>query len=101
MPINVLLADDHQLVRQGLKALLERHGFKVIGEAANGQEAVKLAESLHPEVAVLDLAMPILNGIDTAREIQRYLPKPSPSFLACTRRAITFSKVCEAGPRVS
>lgn len=71
MNINVLVADDHQLVRQGLKALLEREGFKVVGEASNGQEALKLAETLHPEVAVLDLAMPILNGIDTAREIQR------------------------------
>jgi two-component system, NarL family, response regulator NreC len=71
MAINVLVADDHQLVRQGLKALLEREGFKVIGEAANGQEALKLAETLHPEVAVLDLAMPVLNGIDAAREMQR------------------------------
>jgi DNA-binding NarL/FixJ family response regulator len=71
MAINVLVADDHQLVRQGLKALLEREGFKVVGEASNGQEALKLAETLHPEVAVLDLAMPMLNGIDAAREIQR------------------------------
>jgi two-component system, NarL family, response regulator NreC len=71
MAINVLVADDHQLVRQGLKALLEREGFRVVGEASNGQEALKLAETLHPEVAVLDLAMPILNGIDAAKEIQR------------------------------
>jgi len=75
MPINVLVADDHQLVRQGLKALLEREGFKVVGEAANGQDALQLAGTLHPEVAVLDLAMPLLNGIDTAREIQRISPK--------------------------
>ena len=75
MSINVLIADDHHLVRQGLKALLERENFKVAGEAANGQEAVQLAERLHPEVAVLDLAMPILNGIDTAREIQRVSPR--------------------------
>ena len=75
MPINVLVADDHQLVRQGLKALLEREGFKVVGEAANGQEALQLAETLHPDVAVLDLAMPLLNGIDAAREIQRVSPQ--------------------------
>jgi len=75
MPINVLLAEDHQIVRQGLKALLEREGFKVVGEAANGQEALQLAETLHPEVAVLDLAMPLLGGIDAAREIQRVSPK--------------------------
>src|SRR5580704_11978548 len=75
MPINVMIADDHQIVRQGLKALLEREGFKVVVEAANGQEAVQMAEELHPDVAVLDLAMPILNGIDAAREILRASPK--------------------------
>lgn len=81
MPITVLIADDHQLVREGLKALLEREGFKVLGEAANGQEALKLTETLHPDVAVLDLAMPVLNGIDAAREIQRISPKTTPILL--------------------
>jgi DNA-binding NarL/FixJ family response regulator len=75
MPIQVLVVDDHQLVRQGLRALLEREGFKVVGEAANGQEAIQLAETLHPEVVVMDLAMPVLNGIDATREIQRVSPK--------------------------
>ena len=75
MPINVLVADDHQLVRQGLKALLEREGMKVVAEASDGQEALKLAETHRPDVAVLDVAMPILNGIDTAREIQRISTK--------------------------
>jgi len=75
MPIQVLVADDHQLVRQGLKVLLENEGFRVIGEAANGQEALELAESLHPEVAILDLAMPLLNGIEAARQIQKVSPK--------------------------
>lgn len=71
MPITVLIADDHQLIREGLKALLEREGFAVVGEASNGREALKLAEMFHPEVAVLDLAMPVLNGIDTARQLRR------------------------------
>ena len=71
MPIQVLLADDHLIVRQGLKALLEREGIKVVGEAADGHEAVRLAQALRPDVAVLDLAMPLLNGLDTAREILR------------------------------
>ena len=75
MPITVLIADDHQLVRQGLKALLERDGFKVVGEAANGQEALRLVETPPPDVAILDLAMPLLNGVDAAREIQRISPK--------------------------
>ncbi len=75
MPIQVMVADDHQLVRQGLRALLEREGFKVVGEAANGQEALKMAEALQPEVVVMDLAMPLLNGIDATREIKRVSPR--------------------------
>ena len=71
MPIQVLLADDHQIVRQGLRAMLEHEGFKVVGEAADGREAVQLAETTHPDVAILDLAMPALNGLDAAREMLR------------------------------
>jgi two-component system, NarL family, response regulator NreC len=74
MPIRILLADDHEIVRQGFRALLERAGFEVVGEAANGQEAVRLAQSLSPDVAVLDLAMPLLNGLDAARVILRDCP---------------------------
>lgn len=75
MPVRVLLAEDHVVVREGLKALLERAGFEIVGEAGNGQEAIELAEKLHPEVAVLDVAMPILNGIDAAREISKTNPR--------------------------
>src|SRR3989475_12731340 len=75
MPIRILLADDHQLVRQGLKLLLERKGFKVTAEAGNGHEAVKLAKELRPDVALIDIAMPLLNGLDAQREIQRLSPK--------------------------
>jgi DNA-binding NarL/FixJ family response regulator len=75
MPIQVLLADDHQIVRQGLRGLLERDGFKVVGEAADGREAVHLAGTTHPDVAILDLTMPSLNGVDAAREILRASPR--------------------------
>jgi two-component system response regulator NreC len=75
MPVRVLLADDHQIVRQGLRALLEREGFTVVGEAADGREAVRLAQDLHPDVVVLDLAMPSLNGVDAAREILQASPR--------------------------
>ena len=71
MPTQLLLADDHQVVRQGLRAMLEREGFRVVGEAADGRDAVRLAAETHPDVAVLDLAMPALNGLDAAREIVR------------------------------
>jgi DNA-binding NarL/FixJ family response regulator len=75
MPIQVLLADDHLIVRQGLRALLEREGFRVVGEAADGREALKLASTAHPDIAVLDLAMPALNGLDAARELLRSDPR--------------------------
>lgn len=71
MPLRVLLAEDHVVVRQGLRALLERAGLEVVGEAENGQEAVRQAEELHPDIAVLDVVMPILNGIDAARGIAK------------------------------
>src|SRR5476651_26428 len=67
--VTTLLADDHVLVRQGLKSLLEHAGFQVVGEASDGHEAVKLAQQLHPDVCILDLGMPVLNGVDAAREI--------------------------------
>jgi len=69
MRIRVLLIDDHPVVRQGLRALLERHGFDVVGEASDGREGVRLARHLKPDIAVVDLVMPLLNGIDAAREI--------------------------------
>jgi DNA-binding NarL/FixJ family response regulator len=67
----VLIVDDHPLIRQGMRSLLEKHGFTVVGEAADGREATHLAQELEPDVAVLDLAMPLLNGLDAAREITR------------------------------
>jgi len=71
MNMRILLADDHPMFRQGLKALLEREGFEIVGEASDGHEAVRLARKLEPNVAVLDVSMPLLNGIDAAREIHR------------------------------
>ncbi len=81
MPIQVILADDHQVVRDGLKVLLEREGMKVNAQASDGQEAIQLVQELHPDVAVLDIAMPILNGLDAAREILRISPKTKPILL--------------------
>ena len=79
--IQVLLADDHVVVRQGLKVLLEREGFHVVAEASDGQQAVQLAKQFQPDVAVLDLAMPILNGLDAAREIQKVSENTKPIIL--------------------
>jgi len=74
MPVQVLLADDHQIVRDGMKVFLEREGYKVNADAQNGLEAVRLALKLQPDVVVLDITMPILNGLDAAREILNNAP---------------------------
>ena len=73
--LKILLADDHVMFRESLRALLEREGFDVVGEASDGREAVRAARQLSPDVAVLDLAMPILNGVDAAKEIRRQAPQ--------------------------
>jgi DNA-binding NarL/FixJ family response regulator len=75
VPTRVILADDHVMVRQSLRTLLEREGFLVLGEAADGQEAVRLALSSNPDVAVMDISMPLFNGLDAAMEMSRTCPK--------------------------
>jgi two-component system, NarL family, response regulator NreC len=69
MPIRVLLADDHDMVREAFAALLEMDGFVIAGQARDGREALRLAGELSPEVVVLDVIMPELNGLDTARAL--------------------------------
>ncbi|MGH9434661.1 MAG: response regulator [Terriglobia bacterium] len=75
MPLRILLADDHEIVREGFRALLERQGYEIVGEASDGRAAVDLARKLKPQVAILDLSMPLLNGIDASREINRVSPQ--------------------------
>ena len=75
MAVRVLIADDHQMFRQGLRVLLEEEGFQFVAEASNGREAVQLCQQHHPEVAILDVAMPLLNGIFAAREIIKSNPR--------------------------
>jgi DNA-binding NarL/FixJ family response regulator len=74
--ITVLLAEDHPIVRKELIALLTAEDdIDVVGEAANGRQAVKLAKRLHPAVVVLDIAMPLLNGLEATRQILKIAPK--------------------------
>lgn len=73
--IRLLLADDHTVMRTGLRALLERQpNLEVVGETGNGREAVKLASSLNPDVIVMDVGMPLLNGIEATKAILMELP---------------------------
>jgi len=71
MTIGLLLADDHAIVRHGLRALLEKEGFQVCAEADDGQKAVQLASEKNPDIAVLDISMPLLNGLDATRELKK------------------------------
>jgi DNA-binding NarL/FixJ family response regulator len=75
MSLRILLADDHGVVRKGLRFLLERQpGMEVIGEAGDGREAVRLAETSNPDVVIMDIAMPLLNGIDATAQMVRRNP---------------------------
>jgi DNA-binding NarL/FixJ family response regulator len=96
MPTRVILADDHLILRNGLKTLIEPAGFLVVGEASDGHEAVRLARALKPDIAVLDVSMPVLNGIDAAREIHGVSPatrtvmlsmQTDPAYLVASLRA--------------
>lgn len=74
-PIRVLLAEDHRVVREGLRALLEAEGdLEVVGEAETGRQAVELTRKLRPDVVVMDIAMPLLNGLEATRQIRKVLP---------------------------
>lgn len=75
MTQNLLLADDHVVVRDGFKRILLQEGFEIAAEASNGREAVELARQHHPDAAIIDIAMPLLNGIDAAREIRARCPR--------------------------
>ena len=94
MKITILLADDHRMIREGLRALLEREDdMKVVAEANDGRAAVELARKHKPSVAVLDLAMPDLNGIDAARQIVAASPRTRVIILSvhADRRFVTAS----------
>jgi two-component system, NarL family, response regulator NreC len=97
MAIRIVLADDHVLVRQGLKSLLEREGFQVVAEASDGQEALGHVESLQPDFAVMDISMPTLNGLNAAREMRRSSPKTKTILLTQHDEGQYLREALEAG----
>jgi len=74
--LRILIGDDHTLMRQGVRKILEAHpGWEVVAEAGDGRQAVKEALSLHPDIVILDIGMPLLNGIEATRQITRRAPE--------------------------
>jgi DNA-binding NarL/FixJ family response regulator len=98
--IRILLADDHEIVRRGLKALLmERPEWEVCGEAVTGREAVELAARLQPEIAIIDLMMPDLNGLETTRQIRRVSQRTQVLIFTMHHNESLVHDVLEAGAR--
>lgn len=98
--VRILIADDHEIVRRGIRPLIESEwGWEICGEASDGNEAVALAEKLLPDVVVLDVAMPGLNGVDVTREIQRLLPATGVLAFTGTEDEALFHQLFAAGAR--
>ncbi len=98
MPVRILIADDHHVVRTGLRALLEsKSGWQVCAAATNGREAVEQAGQLKPDVAVLDIGMPLLNGVEATRQIRKLSPHTEILILTMHDSELLVHEVLEAG----
>jgi len=98
--IKILLADDHTIVRQGLKLILSSQpDFQVVGEAANGREVVELAEKLHPDIVLLDVAMPELNGIEATRRMMEANGRLRILVLSMHKESVYVREILKAGAR--
>lgn len=98
--LRILLADDHTLMRQGLRRILEeRSDWEVVAETGNGREAVRQALELKPHVAILDIAMPLLNGIEATRQITRRLPEARVLILSMHSDEAYVAQALRAGAR--
>lgn len=98
--VRILVADDHDVVRRGLREQLSSHeGWEICGEASNGREAVQLALKLAPDVAVIDLSMPELNGLEATRQIRRELPRTEVLIFTMHETEQLIREVLSAGAR--
>ena len=99
-PLRILVADDHDVVRTGLRTLLEsRKGWLVCAEATNGRDAVEKARECKPDVAVLDIGMPLLNGVEATRQIRKLSPATEILILTMHDSEMIIQSVLEAGAR--
>ncbi len=100
MRLRILLADDHEIVRRGLRALLEKHeGWEVCGEASDGREAIEKALQLKPDVVIVDIGMPNLNGLDTTRQLLQHDPQFKVIVLTITDSDQVIREALDAGAR--
>jgi DNA-binding NarL/FixJ family response regulator len=100
MNLRILLADDHEIVRRGLCALLQKHeGWEVCGEASDGREAVEMAKQLKPDVVIVDIGMPYLNGLDTTRQLLQHDPHFKVIVLTITDSDQVIREALDAGAR--
>jgi DNA-binding NarL/FixJ family response regulator len=98
--IRILLADDHAMVRQGFRMILSAQSdMEIVGEAGNGREAVELADKLKPDVVVMDVAMPELNGIEATRRINSSLPHTRVLALSMYKDSVYVREILRAGAR--
>lgn len=95
--LRILLADDHAVFRQGLATLLEQQGFVIAGEAADGLSAVRLTQTLQPNVAILDSSMPGLSGLEAAREIHKLVPGTQTILLSMPEEHLSAIEALRAG----
>jgi DNA-binding NarL/FixJ family response regulator len=100
MPVRIVIADDHTIMRNGLRLILERQsGFSVVGEASDGREAIALAQDLAPDVVILDIAMPSLNGIEAAARITADHPRTAVLILSMHSDESYVLRALKAGAR--
>ena len=100
MTVRILVVDDHPIVRQGLKTLLEGHsGWEVIGEASDGAEALEKTRELNPDVMVLDVTMPRMNGLEACRLLRRQYPELEILFVTQHDSPQMMREALEAGAR--
>ncbi len=98
--IRILLADDHALVRQGFRMILEAQpDMQIVGQAGTGKEAVELAEKLHPDIAIIDVAMPELNGIEATRRLGEISPRTRVLALSMHKDSVYVREILRAGAR--
>ena len=93
----LLLADDHRMLRDSLRRSLEESGFDVVGEAADGAEAVRLAQQLQPDVVLMDVSMPALDGVEATRQITRVVPSSQVVMLTMHADGDVMAKAIQAG----